>query len=213
MSKTIENLKTGNYKVVDNQGVSVTIHFLECLEKEFADLEAKLAEMTKKYELASCPTGGLVDRVRNLEQQLEEYKNKENTSAVNSWDEMLKNCESCGLNECIGCEYTQTCVQNIKQQLAEKDKEIEDCKRNELYEENMKILAVKNQTKLAIQELEKVKELAVRLLDGFCHSINYSKKEFRGHRYVDFYDLIRGIDYQITELGGNQITELGGFEK
>lgn len=60
-------------------------------------------------------------------------------------------------------------------------------------------------TQLAIQELEKVKELAVRLLDGFCHSINYSKKEFRGHRYVDFYDLIRGID--------NQITELGGFEK
>lgn len=72
MSKTIENLKSGNYEVVDNQGVSVTRHFIECLEKEFADLEANLAEMTKKYELASCPTGGLVDRVRNLEQQLEE---------------------------------------------------------------------------------------------------------------------------------------------
>lgn len=50
MSKTIENLKTGNYKVVDNQGVSVTIHFLECLEKEFADLEAKLAEKEKENE-------------------------------------------------------------------------------------------------------------------------------------------------------------------
>ena len=72
MSKTIDNIKSGNYEVVDNQGVSVTRHFTQCLEKEFADLEAKLAEMTKKYELASCPTGGLVDRVRNLEQQLAE---------------------------------------------------------------------------------------------------------------------------------------------
>ena len=39
---------------------------------KIAELEDKLAEMTKKYELASCPTGGLVDRVRNLEQQLAE---------------------------------------------------------------------------------------------------------------------------------------------
>ena len=45
-------------------------------ELKIADLEAKLAEMTKKYELASCPSGGLVDRVRNLEQQLAE-KDKE----------------------------------------------------------------------------------------------------------------------------------------
>ena len=44
MSKTIENLKSGNYEVVDNQGVSVTEHFIYCLEKELADLEAKLAE-------------------------------------------------------------------------------------------------------------------------------------------------------------------------
>lgn len=63
----------------------------------------------------------LIETNQKFKQQLEEYKNKENTSAVNSWDEMLKNCENCGLNECIGCEYTQTCVQNIKQQLAEKD--------------------------------------------------------------------------------------------
>ena len=49
MSKTIENLKSGNYSVVDNQGVSVTIHFVECLEKEFADLEAKLAEKITEY--------------------------------------------------------------------------------------------------------------------------------------------------------------------
>ena len=43
-------------------------------QDKISDLEAKLAEMTKKYELASCPTGGLVDRVRNLEQELAELK-------------------------------------------------------------------------------------------------------------------------------------------
>ena len=54
MRKTIENLKSGNYEVVDNQGVSVTTHFIECLEKEFADLEAKLDEIqNEKDELIS----------------------------------------------------------------------------------------------------------------------------------------------------------------
>ena len=48
MSKTIDNIKCGNYEVVDNQGVSVTGHFTQCLEKEFADMEAKLAEKEEK---------------------------------------------------------------------------------------------------------------------------------------------------------------------
>ena len=50
MSKTIDNIKSGNYEVVDNQGVSVTMHFTQCLEKEFADLEAKLAEKDKRIK-------------------------------------------------------------------------------------------------------------------------------------------------------------------
>lgn len=72
----------------------------------------------------------------------------------------------------------------------------DDCLKEILKEEQT------SQIQLAIQELEKVKNLAVVLLDGFCHSIHYSQKEFRGHRYVDFYDLIRGIDNQIKELKG-----------
>ena len=55
MNKTIDNIKSGNYEVVDNQGVSVTGHFTQCLEKEFADLEAKLAEKEKEIEkLNAC---------------------------------------------------------------------------------------------------------------------------------------------------------------
>lgn len=114
----------------------------------------------------------------------------------------MKFCAKC-YHQIFGKDNQQTEITQLKQQLAEKQNTIDEI--------NKEFLQVK--TQLAIQELEKVKELAVRLLDGFCHSINYSKKEFRGHRYVDFYDLIRGIDNQITELGGNQITELGGFEK
>ena len=50
MSKTIDNIKCGNYEVVDNRGVYVTKHFTQCLEKEFADLEAKLAESESKVK-------------------------------------------------------------------------------------------------------------------------------------------------------------------
>lgn len=42
-------------------------------------------------------------------------------------------------------------IEQLKQQLAEKDKEIE-------YQESMKILAVENKNKKAIEQLEKVKE-------------------------------------------------------
>lgn len=38
MIKTLENFKSGNYEVVDNQGVSVTNHFIKCLENEIKDL-------------------------------------------------------------------------------------------------------------------------------------------------------------------------------
>ena len=113
----------------------------------------------------------------------------------------MKFCAKC-YQETFGKDNQQNEIQQLKQQLEQAQTRIKE------HEENMKILAVKNQKQLAITELEKVKELAVRLLDGFCHSINYSQKEFRGHRYVDFYDLIRGIDNQITELGGF----VGGFE-
>lgn len=51
MIRTIEYLKSGNYEVVDNQGVSVTQHFIQCLEKEFADLlEKEFADLETKLE-------------------------------------------------------------------------------------------------------------------------------------------------------------------
>ena len=79
MSKTLENLRTGKYEVVDNQGVSVTQHFIECLEKEFTDLEAKLAESEKDKLFYFFENGEKGLKIRELKQQLaESEKTKRN---------------------------------------------------------------------------------------------------------------------------------------
>ena len=103
---------------------------------------------------------------------------------------------------------TYKTIRNLQHRLEEKDKEIEDLSL-QIANFNSKITQMEEQdmifhNQLAIHELEKVKNLAVVLLEGFCHSIHYSQKEFRGHRYIEFYDLIRGIDNQIKELKGEQ---------
>ena len=79
VSKIIENLKSGNYEVVDNQGVSVTRHFTQCLEKEFADLEAKLTESEDcNNMLYKCLTEKDIEietkkeEIAELQKQLEE---------------------------------------------------------------------------------------------------------------------------------------------
>ena len=102
MSKTIENLKSGNYEVVDNQGVSVTQHFIECLEKEFADLEAKLEESEKLTERLQQ----IVDKLRD-----KEFAGKTLVEAVNAvYEPLYKN------------KYDE--AEELKKQLQEKDEEI-----------------------------------------------------------------------------------------
>lgn len=49
MNDIIKSLKSGKYEVVDSHGVSVTQHFVECLEKEFNDINAKLVESESAY--------------------------------------------------------------------------------------------------------------------------------------------------------------------
>ena len=83
VSKIIENLKSGNYEVVDNQGVSVTRHFTQCLEKEFADLEAKLKESEKLTERLQQ----IVDKLRD-----KEFAGKTLVEAVNAvYEPLYKN--------------------------------------------------------------------------------------------------------------------------
>ena len=70
----------------------------------------------------------------------------------------------------------------LKQQLAEKEKEIE-------YQESMKILAVENQNKKAIEQLEKVKS-AFGLINSKLDKVETIKE------YIHY------IDHQINELKG-----------
>ena len=98
----------------------------------------------------------------------------------------------------------------LKQQLAEKDKEIEKLKQeleetnagyDFTYEQSTETIKElkQNQTQLAIQELEKVKDT----LKHFCdiHSDEYYgvKAEVKGLEL----DVCESIDYQIQELKGD----------
>lgn len=111
------------------------------------------------------------------------------------------------------CECNKQLVE-LQKQLAEKDKEIESLKQqleetnagyDFTYEQSVETIKElkQNQTQLAIQELEKVKKvLAEKLLEDFCNSWQYNQRSLRGHRHIEYYDLIQGIDNQIKELKG-----------
>lgn len=142
VSKTIENLKRGNYSVVDNQGVSVTIHFVECLEKEFADLEAKLAESKEK-----------------INKMLECYDNM-----LNAFDNVQKENEQLKQQLAEKEEINRL----VNEQLADKDKELKYFKKQarrfnneaQKYYEDAYCNDFHNQDKIsfAVERLEKVKE-------------------------------------------------------
>lgn len=100
-------------------------------------------------------------------------------------------------------------IDQLKQQLAEKEKKIEFIKHlgnhkttTEMFKENAKLIIEKRQ--FAISELEKVKKLTENLLEKFCNSWEYNQKYMRGHRHIEYYDLIQGIDNQIKELKGEK---------
>ena len=97
--------------------------------RQFADLETKLAESEKSKESY---------RLQNEHHHLQ----------------LLQFYSRLGV-EAFGADIHEKALETLmimKEQLAEKDKEIE-------YQESMKILAVENQNKKAIEQLEKVKGL------------------------------------------------------
>ena len=91
--------------------------------------------------------------------------------------------------------YTEETIQQLKQQLEEKDKEIERLKQeleetnagyDFTYEQSTETIKElkQNQTQLAIQELEKVKNF----VDGRTYCANYIKKrikELKGEKDVE----------------------------
>ena len=84
----------------------------------------------------------------------------------------------------------------LKNAEAEKDKEIE-------YQENMKILAVDNQNKKAIEQLEKVKELLNTDFESIISWIDpYEDGECLTSMTYNHNNTIKIIDNQINELKG-----------
>ena len=120
-------------------------------------------------------------------------------------------CEKC-YQETFGKDNQQNEIQQLKQQLEEKDKEIERLKvfekayyfnQTQVSQESMDLLLqnayqVHNETQLAINELEKAKDL----IKHFCkiHSDEYYgvKAQVKGIEQ----DVCESIDYQIKVLKG-----------
>lgn len=164
-------LQLNRQNVEEHKPVYCTLAGTECeylgkveeLKQQLAEKDIRIEELEGQFAYECECNMQLVD----LQKQLEE---KQNT-----------------INE-INREFVQA-VHDWKTLCEKKDKEIENCKRNELYEENMKILAVKNQKQLAIQELEKVKE-EFGLKSGWSSETDMC------------FDLEQFIKQQIKELKG-----------
>lgn len=129
-----------------------------------------------------------------------------------TYEEYIKNdCHPVGYNElCQSYIFGQTSVDllldridKLKQQLAEKDKEIESLEKADniwldSYQNELDTLR-QNQTQLAIQELEKVKvnlRYKIKMMNNQEH--------FYLQKVVSWYDICDQINKQIKEIQGNK---------
>ena len=185
MSKTLENLKSGNYEVVDNQGVSVTQHFIECLEKEFADLEAKLADSEKQIkdarETANMSVDSWCKNRRKYEAQIAEMQNKSFILYSMLYETLEKQ----------GCDNVASQIDQMTGWTY--DKEADWLKGNRSYDQ-----LKQSQKQLAIKELEKT-------LNNFRNRpthFDVARQELclsdKDKQFIDF------INNQIKELDGGK---------
>ena len=173
--------------------------FAEEKDQQISDLEAKLAECKKenktlkdirtlervvprnaqlnKLSNRDCYLKGFENAISETIRTFEETYGKEKCKLIEERDKYLMDIVKAG-----GYEYQ---IEELKQQLAEKEKEIE-------YQESMKILAVENQNKKAIEQLEKVKGLIA----------NHTQELWTCENDDIDIVLYEEIDKQINELKG-----------
>ncbi len=142
----------------------------EKLQDKVADLEAKLAESEKKAYSRGHSQRDIANEIKlnalredvankekrivELKQQLAESEKLKESYRLQNEDHHLKLLQfysRLGV-EAFGADIHEKALETlmiIKEQLAEKEKEIE-------YQESMKILAVENQNKKAIEQLEQI---------------------------------------------------------
>ena len=162
--------------------------------RQFADLEAKLAECEEKkesyrlqneqhhlqllqfYSRLGVEAFGADIHEKALETlMIMKEQLAEKDKAIENWQTMYKSVVQT-------CHNDKEEIERLNKQLAEKEKEIE-------YQESMKILAVENQNKKAIEQLEKVKS-AFGLINSKLDKVETIKE------YIHY------IDHQINELKG-----------
>ena len=107
----------------------------------------------------------------------------------------MKFCAKC-YQETFGKDNQQNEIQQLKQQLEDKDKEIEKLRKGEYQKccqhceafQHLVEVSKQDANDLAIQELEKVNK--------------YADEDFRKHCYIDAVQLEKFINQQIKELKG-----------
>ena len=110
--------------------------------------------------------------------------------------DLIKQCDECRLNECINCEHSWADIQEIKKQLAEKDKEINRLSNKPIIETNretgtMKIDNIEfnvEQTKAISHLLEAFEK---KVTEDVCNKIlELCDKKFRSINEFDFVEVI-----------------------
>ena len=202
-------------EMTDNQ--NQTMRYLNRIRDENNQLKQQLEEKDKEIKKLNWQLKDKDFIIKNLNHSLSVAPNAnagqraridELTKIVEEKDKEIAHLKEMDnyhlLYELAGADET---IANLKKQLEEKDKEIELLKHLgnheitvEMFKENTKLIIEKRQ--FAISELEKVKKLTENLLEKFCNSWEYNQKYMRGHRHIEYYDLIQGIDNQIKELKG-----------
>ena len=93
-------------------------------QKHIADLEEKLVNMVRKYELASLPMGGLIDTARNLERQLAENES-EHEQLINTFEEETEELRKQIKRESDARKRFVEEVKKLKLQVVDKEQSIE----------------------------------------------------------------------------------------
>lgn len=164
---------------------------IDQLKQQLKDKDKEIKSLIADYEKRISQEQELMS---NMEQQLAEKQktideiNKEFVQAIHDWKTL--------------CAEKDKEIERLKN-LFELNNEVVINQGKEIFDLRVQVLQQKqNQTQLAINELEKVKMVAGDLLEKFCSSWEYHQKYMRGHRHIEYYDLIQGIDNQIKKLKG-----------
>ena len=188
-------------------------------QNKISELEEKLANMVRKYELASLPMGGLIDTARNLEQQLA-LSESEHERLIDTFEEETEKLRKQIKRESDARERFVKKVEELKQQLAEKEKELHyktaECEKWKTDYENCskleKLMTKEHQYCLdnwraseqdkidfTIENLKQVKE-KIANLDMPNNPKLYNDDMFQSGYDVHYVKVSKVIDNQIKQL-------------